>query len=303
MKNKKKRISIISAFYNEEQNLRKFMINLDKTRSKLIKQGYSVKLVLVNDGSKDNSKKIVQKFIESKKYIKLIDLKKNYGQQQAIFSAIKREKADFYGALDSDCQQDPKYFIKMIEMLSSEKVELVQMRKKYGNYENKIKKFFSKNFYFLFSNLAKIEIDPGSSDFYLFTKNVRDKIVSSKTSKMFLRGFIHLNNFKKCYYDYTPLKRTKGNSKYTTVKQIEFALTAMYLYARNYFYGIFVLSLITNIFFLFKNTNLSHKKISEVNFQEFLSIFFGLISLFLSISLIYFIIKIYKKISVIPKKF
>ena len=295
MKNKKKRISIISAFYNEEQNLRKFITNFDNTRSKLIKKGYSIKLVLVNDGSDDNSEEIVQKFIKKKKYIKLINLKKNYGQQLAIFFALKSEKADFYGALDSDCQQDPKYFIKMIEILSSKKVQLVQMRKKYGNYESKIKKFFSKNFYYLFSNFAKIEIDPGSSDFYLFTKNVRNKIVSSKSSKLFLRGFIHLNDFKKYYYDYTPLKRTKGNSKYTTLKQIEFALSAMYLFARKYFYGILVLSFMINIFFLFINSNLTQQKISEVTFFGYLSIIFGLISLFLSIGLIYFLLKIYKK--------
>ena len=48
--------------------------------------------------------------MQSKKYIKLINFQKNYGQQLAIYSALKREKADFYGALDSDCQQDPKLF-------------------------------------------------------------------------------------------------------------------------------------------------------------------------------------------------
>ena len=57
MKNKKKSICIISAFYNEEQNLRKFIKNFDLARSKLIKMGYVPKLALVNDGSYDNSKK------------------------------------------------------------------------------------------------------------------------------------------------------------------------------------------------------------------------------------------------------
>ena len=97
---------------------------------------------------------------------------------------------------------------------------------------------------------------------------MRNKIVSSKSSKLFLRGFIHLNDFKKYYYDYTPLKRTKGNSKYTTLKQIEFALSAMYLFARKYFYGILVLSFMINIFFLFINSNLTQQKISEVTFLD-----------------------------------
>ena len=43
-----------------------------------------------------------------------------------------------------------------------------------------------------------------------------NKIVSSHLSRLFLRGFIHFNELNKCYFDYTPLKRTNGKSKYTT---------------------------------------------------------------------------------------
>ncbi len=301
MKNKKKNICIISAFYNEEQNLRKFVNNFDIARSKLIKKGYLVKLVLVNDGSYDDSKKIVQDLIKFKKYIKLINFKKNYGQQLAIFSALEGEKADFYGALDSDCQQDPNYFIKMINKLSLGKFELIQMRKKYGNYESKIKKFFSKNFYYFFSSFTKVDIDPGSSDFYLFTRNVRNKIVSSHLSKLFLRGFIHFNELNKCYFDYTPLKRTNGKSKYTTFKQIDFALTAIYLFARNFFNGILIFSLSANILLLsLLNLKFFDQNLSEFSIFEYLLLLFGLISFFLSISLIYFLIRIYKRISTVP---
>ena len=117
MKNKKKSICIISAFYNEEENLEKFIKSFELTRSKLLKMGYSINLILVNDGSTDKSIKIVKKTVSSKKFIKLISLNKNYGQQIAIYVALKEEKADLYGALDSDCQQDPNLFIKMINYL------------------------------------------------------------------------------------------------------------------------------------------------------------------------------------------
>ena len=61
MKIKKKNICIISAFYNEEENLEKFINNFDITRSKLLKMGYYINLILVNDGSTDKSVKIVKK--------------------------------------------------------------------------------------------------------------------------------------------------------------------------------------------------------------------------------------------------
>ncbi len=80
MKNEKKSISIISAFYNEKENLKKF--------------------------------------------VQLISFEKNYGQQFAIYEALKKNKSDFYGALDSDGQQDAELFIQMI-ILNLKKIILV----------------------------------------------------------------------------------------------------------------------------------------------------------------------------------
>ena len=304
MKNKKKSICIVSAFYNEEENLAKFIKNLEITRSKLIKMGYSVNLTLVNDGSTDQSINIVKKKNSSKKFIKLINLNKNYGQQIAIYVALKNEKADFYGALDSDCQQDSNLFIKMINRLKSNKLELLQMKKKYGNYEGVVKKFLSKFFYYIFSHLANIDIKPGSSDFYLFTNKVRNKIISSNISKFFLRGFIHWNNFRKEYLEYTPAKRPKGKSKYNVYKQLDFALTAMYLYGTKLFIKIFIFLLFLNVSFIiylvFKDY-LLNSELTELLTIKILIIFFGVINLLLCCVITFFIIKFKQNISVKPR--
>ena len=303
MKNKKKSICIISAFYNEEENLAKFIKNLEITRSKLLKMGYSVNLTLVNDGSTDKSINIVKKN-SSKKFIKLINLNKNYGQQIAIYVALKNEKADFYGALDSDCQQDSNLFIKMINRLKSNKLELLQMKKKYGNYEGVVKKFLSKFFYYIFSHLANIDIKPGSSDFYLFTNKVRNKIISSNISKFFLRGFIHWNNFRKEYLEYTPTKRPKGKSKYNVYKQLDFALTAMYLYGTKLFIKIFIFLLFLSVSFIiylvFKDY-LLNSKLTELLTIKILIIFFGVINLLLCCAITFFIKKFKQNILVKPR--
>ena len=294
----------MSAFYNEEENLEKFIKNFEITRSQLLKKGYSVNLILINDGSTDESIKIVKKKISSKKFIELISLDKNYGQQIAIYVALKEKKADFYGAIDSDCQQNSNFFIKMIDRLRSNKLELLQMKKKYGNYEGAIKKFLSKIFYYVFSHFANINIQPGSSDFYLFTNKVRNKVISTNISKFFLRGFIHWNNFKKEYLEYTPSKRTKGKSKYNVYKQLDFALTAMYLYGKRMFVKIFIFLIFLSISFIiylfFKDYFLS-SEITELLIVKILITFFGVISLFLCCALTFFIIKFKQNISIKPR--
>ncbi len=277
MKNKKKSICIISAFYNEEQNLKRFIKKFNRVKLKLIKMGYTINLIMVNDGSTDKSIEIIKKILKLKKNIKIVDLKKNYGQQIAIYSGLKEGKSQLFGVLDSDCQQDPNYFIKMINLLETKKLDLVQMKKRYGNYENPIKRFLSKFFYSVFSNITNVDIDSGSSDFYLFTNKIRKKIISSKISMFFLRGFIHLNSVnKKEYIQYSPIKRSSGVSKYTLFKQLEFALTAIYLYGNNIFKSIFILFLSTNICFASFKIFLEFTTLSlSITFLVFINLFFS----------------------------
>ena len=216
-------------------------------------------------------------------------MKKNYGQQIAIYFGLKEGKAKLFGVLDSDCQQNPNYFIKMIDLLKSKKLELVQMKKKYGNYENPIKRFLSKFFYFVFSKISNVDIDPGSSDFYLFSNKLREKIISSRISMYFLRGFIHQNSSsKKEYIEYLPTKRLSGVSKYNLFKQLKFALTAIYLYGNKILKSIFFL-------FLFINICYSSFKIFQYSITSSLNIYLSFINLFFSCLLIFFLIKIDQK--------
>jgi len=304
MKNKKKSICITSAFYNEEENLENFIKNFNKTRSKLLKMGYSINLVLVNDGSTDRSVKIVKKAILLKKFIKLISLKKNYGQQIAIYVGLKEIKADFYGVLDSDCQQNSNLFIQMINQLKSKKLELLQMKKKYGNYESLIKKSLSEFFYYIFSKITNVDIKPGSSDFYLFTHKVRNKVISSNISKFFLRGFIHLNSLKKEYLEYLPAKRLKGTSKYDIFNQLNFAFTAIYLYGNKIFMSIFISFLVVNaflmMFIIFKNSSFDLITQGSTIFVT-LFISFVVINLIFYCLIIFFLIKIETNKFVNPK--
>ena len=105
-----------------------------------------------------------------------------------------------------------------------------------------LKKIFSKFFYYIFTKLTNIDLQAGSSDFYLFTEKVRNEIIHSDISKFFLRGFIHWTGFPKKYIEYLPSKRMLGVSKYDIYRQLDFALTAIFLYGTKLFVKLFILS-------------------------------------------------------------
>lgn len=107
-------ISIIIPVYNEEQNLETLFSELNEVRRTL---NADTELIFVDDGSTDNSVKIIKTFVSNNKSIKLICFNRNYGQTQAIAAGIKHSKGDIVILLDSDLQNDPRDIPKLINNL------------------------------------------------------------------------------------------------------------------------------------------------------------------------------------------
>ena len=86
-------ISIVIPFFNEKNNLRILLPQLKKSL-KTIKKKYEV--IFIDDGSRDNSKKIIEKFNIRNKNCKLIIHKNNLGQTECYKSALKICKGEFF---------------------------------------------------------------------------------------------------------------------------------------------------------------------------------------------------------------
>ena len=80
---KKNSLCIISSFYNEKENLKKFILLFDKTKTRLTKMGFKVTLVMVNDGSTDRSLDVVRQ-IQKKKILKNNKLNKELWSTNCI---------------------------------------------------------------------------------------------------------------------------------------------------------------------------------------------------------------------------
>ena len=294
-----KNISIISPVYNEEKNL-PFLINkFLELKKEIEKKDYQLKIIFVNDGSSDNSKEHIEDTIKNNDFISIINLTKNFGHQEAIYAGLKETTADYYGVIDSDLQQDPILFNNMLRNLEDHNCDIVQMRKKYSNYESSLKIFFSKFFYKIFNKLTKIDLRPGSSDFYLFSNQVKESIISTHISKSFIRGYIHWAGFKTIFIQYTPEKRNFGKSNYSFIKQLEFAMTGIYYYGQKISLYILVLSIIIllisfiYILYLIYDHYFMGTQTKGWASITILILIFGTINIFLTSILAFFVIKIF----------
>jgi glycosyltransferase involved in cell wall biosynthesis len=96
-------ISIVIPIYNEEANI-------DKLTESILAALSDVKyeVLFINDGSTDNSEKEIEEKIKVNSHIKLINLRRNYGQTAAMQAGFDHSKGEIIVPMDGDLQNDPK---------------------------------------------------------------------------------------------------------------------------------------------------------------------------------------------------
>lgn len=100
-----KQISVIAPIFNEEENIVRF---IEKTELALKKNFKTYEIILINDGSTDNSKSILDEQMKKNNSIKGYHFTKNNGQTAALAAGFDRCQGDLVVTMDSDLQTDPE---------------------------------------------------------------------------------------------------------------------------------------------------------------------------------------------------
>lgn len=218
---------IIAPCFNEEEVIEYSIEQLLLVLNIMIDDGlisYDSKICFVNDGSSDNTEKIIEKYCKSNK-ISLIDLSKNFGQQQAILAGLNSFESDIYLTIDADLQDDHMVIIDMVKKYHEGYEIVYGCRKK-----RETDSFFKKSTAFLFykfMNLIGINLRQNHSEFRLMSKFAVDKLKEYKEKTLFLRGIVQNIGLKSCNIYYDGLERLAGKTKYSFLKLLELAWCAI----------------------------------------------------------------------------
>ncbi|MCS5622997.1 MAG: glycosyltransferase, partial [Candidatus Marinimicrobia bacterium] len=105
MLNPKTEISVVVPLYNEGPNLLTFFEELDGAMTTF---GKSYEIIFVNDGSTDNSEKVLTDIAKQNKHTQVINLRKNAGKPGALEQGFELASGNKIVIMDSDLQYDPK---------------------------------------------------------------------------------------------------------------------------------------------------------------------------------------------------
>lgn len=120
-------ISIVVPLYNEEESLPELVAWIDGVMQA---NHFSYEAILIDDGSSDDSWKVIENLASTNSNIKAIHLQRNYGKSAALYCGFKATKGDVVITMDADLQDSPDEIPGLFEMIKEKKFDLVSGWKK-----------------------------------------------------------------------------------------------------------------------------------------------------------------------------
>lgn len=189
---RQRKISIVIPAYNEEDSLKPLFIELKKVFNEM--KDFEFEVIIVDDGSTDNSLKILNEIKREDSRFKFISFQKNYGKSAALSVGFKYATGDLIVTMDADLQDDPHEIPNLINKID-EGFDLVSGWKKV-RFDPFIKKYTSRIFNFVTALLTGIKIHDFNCGLKIYRKEVAHSIKVYGEMHRYLPVLAHWNGFR-----------------------------------------------------------------------------------------------------------
>ena len=217
-------VSIIAPVYNEEPVLHKLH---ERIVAVMDTTDENWELILVNDGSRDQSAEIIAQLHNQDPRVKGLSFSRNFGFQIAVTAGLKHATGHAVILTDADLQDPPEVIPQMITKWR-EGYDVVYGVRGERQGETWFKRTTAKLFYRLIDRITGIDIPLDTGDFRLMDRRVVNAIVQMPERSRFLRGMVPWVGFKQTGITYQRHARYAGDSKFNSIrKMLPFALDAI----------------------------------------------------------------------------
>jgi len=115
-------ISVVIPLYNEEESLPELYEWIERVMNN---NNFSFEVIFINDGSKDNSWKVIEELAQKSPHVKGIKFRRNYGKSPALYCGFKEAQGDVVITMDADLQDSPNEIPELYRMITEEGYDLV----------------------------------------------------------------------------------------------------------------------------------------------------------------------------------
>lgn len=254
------KLSIVSTLYQSRNYVEEFCARASAVARELV--GEDFELVLVNDGSPDDSLDEALACAEKNPHIVIIDLSRNFGHHKSMMTGLAHAQGGLVFLIDSDLEEEPEYlgaFYRDIQNSRADVVYGVQLKRK-GSY---FERFTGGWFYLLFRLLTGVALPENIVTARLMTRRYVDALLRHQEREVFIAGLWYITGFVQVPHAVT--KHGTSETTYTFRRKLSILVNSITSFTNAPLIGIFyfgaaisILAVAYNSFLLLNWALLSH---------------------------------------------
>jgi len=216
------KISIIIPVYFNADTLEALYLDM---KEKILGKTGDYEIVFVDDGSGDDSWKVMNQLRQQDEHIKCIKLSRNFGEHAAILAGLFHCTGDCAVTKQADLQEDSTLILEMYESWKRGNKVVLAVRKE--RHENPVKVFFANMYYSIIRRIVNKNMPAGGCDCYLIDRNVIEvlKLMDEKNSSLTLQ--VMWVGFQTDMIYFVRKDREVGRSRWTLGKKIKLVMDSV----------------------------------------------------------------------------
>jgi putative glycosyltransferase len=203
-------LSVVATLYRSAAHLEEFYLRTKSVARQFAGESYEI--ILVNDGSPDNSLALAVDIAEKDSRVTVIDLSRNFGHHKAMMTGLAAAAGDMVFLIDSDLEEEPEWLQSFADQMKAEQSDVVHgiQSKRKGNF---LEQTTGAIFYRLFRLFTGIEQPNNITTARLMSRRYTDALLSHQEREINIGGLWIITGFKQCYQ--TVLKHASSPTTYS----------------------------------------------------------------------------------------
>jgi len=243
-------LSIVATLYASESYINEFVDRASIVAEKVSHNDFEI--ILVDDGSLDNSLELAVELTAKHDWLKVIELSRNFGHHKAMMTGLSHASGDLVYLLDSDLEESPEWlfdFLNEMEVTSSDVVYGVQKSRKGGL----IERLSGELFYSFINRLTFYKLPKNIVTARVMTRDYVDALLEHKDKEVFLAGLWHITGFKQTAF--TIDKLSTSETTYTFYRKASVLINSVTSFSSAPLHAIFytgaAISIISMIYIVY----------------------------------------------------
>lgn len=221
-------ISLVIPIYNEELVIDEL---LNRSLAILKEIGRPFEIIVVDDGSEDNSLQKLLGYREIDDRVKVVELSRNFGHQAAFTAGIRRSKGEYTVMMDGDLQDTPELIKDMFEKMQSGKFDIVNGYRK-SRAEKGFRGLMFTSFHKLFALILNKKDVENIGNFSMLKRPALEALIQLKEKTRYLPGLRTYVGYKQGFLDYDREGRKEGAPKMRFRHLLKLATDAIFAFSR-----------------------------------------------------------------------